>query len=150
MKEEPQPPHTRQAFYRRDRRSVRLAREFACEALTDWAMAERSDDVLLCVSELATNAVLHGVPVGRGFLLRLTLHTDGALRVEVHDSGPGEVGIPDAAPESEHGRGLMLVAALADKWGVGHRDPGKFVWCEFAMAPPQPSAQASSGGISAW
>ncbi|GHI04733.1 ATPase [Streptomyces cellostaticus] len=138
MNAEPQHPHTREAFYRRDRRTVRLARKFAQEALTDWALAERSDDVLLCVSELATNALLHGVPVGRGFVLRLTLHTDGVLRAEVHDSGPGEVRAPDAAPdaspESEHGRGLLLVAALADKWGVGERNPGKIVWCECAVS----------------
>ncbi|GAA2196990.1 ATP-binding protein [Streptomyces bangladeshensis] len=134
MNAEPQHPRTRQAFYRRDRRSVRLARQFAGEALTAWATTERSDDVLLCVSELATNALVHGVPAGRGFLLRLTLHGDGALRVEVHDSGPGAVGIPDASMESEHGRGLLLVAALADKWGVGERNPGKIVWCEFAGA----------------
>ncbi|MEV5145835.1 ATP-binding protein [Streptomyces sp. NPDC052727] len=97
-------PRTRQAFYRRDRRSVRLAREFAGQALADWATAERGDDVLLCVSELVTNALLHCVPAGRGFLLRLALHTDGVLRVEVHD-----------------------------KWGVGERNPGKIVWCEFAV-----------------
>ncbi|TVZ85947.1 ATP-binding protein [Streptomyces sp. BK340] len=133
MDAEPQHPHIRQVFYRRDRRSVRHAREFAHEALTGWAIAERSDDVLLCVSELATNALLHGVPVGRGFVLRLTLHTDGALRVEVHDSGPGEVRAPDVSPESEHGRGLLLVAAVADKWGVGERNPGKIVWCEFRV-----------------
>ncbi|MFH9088232.1 ATP-binding protein [Streptomyces sp. NPDC017673] len=133
MNAEPRHPRTRQTFYRRDRRSVRLAREFAHEALADWATAERSDDVLLCVSELATNALLHGVPAGRGFLLRLTLHTDGVLRVEVHDSGPGEVRIPEPTPEAEHGRGLLLVAALADKWGVGERSPGKIVWCEFAV-----------------
>jgi anti-sigma regulatory factor (Ser/Thr protein kinase) len=128
-----QHPHTRQAFYRRDRRSVRLARQFAWQTLIDWAAAERGDDVLLCVSELATNALLHGVPAGRGFLLRLARHADGALRVEVHDSGPGEIRCPDAAPDAnaEHGRGLLLVAALADKWGVGERNPGKIVWCEF-------------------
>jgi len=110
---------------------VRLAREFTREALMDWAAVERSDDVLLCVSELATNALLHGVPPGRGFGLRLALHPDGVLRVEIHDSGPGEVRRPDEAPpESEHGRGLLLVAAVADKWGVEERDPGKIVWCE--------------------
>ncbi|KOV95390.1 ATP-binding protein [Streptomyces sp. NRRL B-3648] len=132
MNEEPQHPRTRQTFYRRDRRSVRLAREFVRETLTDWARTERSDDVLLCVSELATNALVHGVPAGRGFLLRLTLHGDGVVRAEVHDSGPGEVRTPERSPEAEHGRGLLLVAALADKWGVGERNPGKFVWCEFA------------------
>ncbi|MFJ4327756.1 hypothetical protein ACIP3A_32245 [Streptomyces tricolor] len=37
--------------------------------------------------------------------------------------------------EAEHGRGLLLVAALADKWGgVGERNPAKVVWCEFAGA----------------
>ncbi len=125
MNAEPQHPHAREAFYRRDRRSVRIAREFVREALSDWAATERVDDVLLCVSELATNALLRGVPVGRGFALRLTLHADGALRVEVHDSGPGEVRTPDASAESEHGRGLLLVAALADKWGVGERTRGR-------------------------
>ncbi|NGO43283.1 ATP-binding protein [Streptomyces ureilyticus] len=133
MDAQPQLLHAREAFYRRDRRSARLAREFTREALTDWGTAERSDDVLLCVSELATNAVLHGVPPGRGFRLQLALDTAGVVRIEVHDSGPGEVRPPDPDTEAEDGRGLLLVAALADKWGVGERDPGKVVWCEFAV-----------------
>ncbi|QTE01105.1 ATP-binding protein [Streptomyces cyanogenus] len=148
MNEESQHPRTRQALYRRDRRSVRLAREFARETLTDWATAGRGDDVLLCVSELATNALLHGVPAGRGFLLRLTLHTDGAVRVEVHDSGPGEVRAPEASADAEHGRGLLLVAALADKWGVGERNPGKIVWCEFHSLPGRaPTGQVIAGVV---
>ncbi|GAA2643173.1 ATP-binding protein [Streptomyces vastus] len=148
MDAQPQLLHTREAFYRRDRRSVRLAREFTREALTDWAVAERSDDVLLCVSELATNAVLHGVPPGRGFRLRLALDTGGVVRIEVHDSGPGEVRFPDACTEAENGRGLLLVAALADKWGVGERDPGKIVWCEFAVRMddfPAPKGRHAAG-----
>ncbi|MEU2061485.1 ATP-binding protein [Streptomyces sp. NPDC013455] len=132
MNAEPQHPHTRRAFYRRDRRSVRLAREFARAALKDWAAGGRDDDVLLCVSELATNALVHGAPAGRGFLLVLELHADGVLHLEVHDSGAGEVRVPEPSPDAEHGRGLLLVTALADKWGVGERDPGKIVWCEFA------------------
>ncbi|MFD7404658.1 ATP-binding protein [Streptomyces sp. NPDC059866] len=131
MNAQPQHPHTREAFYRRDRRSVGHAREFTRQTLADWAMTERSDDALLCVSELATNALLHGAPPGRGFAVRLTLYGDGVLRAEVHDSGAGEVHASDAPSDSEHGRGLLLVAALADKWGVGERNPGKIVWCEF-------------------
>ncbi|MEV6807135.1 ATP-binding protein [Streptomyces sp. NPDC051132] len=131
MNAQTQHPHARQVFCRRDRRSVRFAREFARRTLAEWAATERGDDVLLCVSELTTNAVLHGVPAGRGFLLRLARHADGVLRVEVHDSGPGEVRVPEPSTVAEHGRGLLLVAALADKWGVGERDPGKIVWCEF-------------------
>jgi anti-sigma regulatory factor (Ser/Thr protein kinase) len=135
MNAQPQLLHTREAFYRRDRRSVGLAREFTREALTDWSAAERGDDVLLCVSELATNALLHGIPPGRGFLLRLSVVPDRVLRIEVHDSGPGEIRVPDARPpDAENGRGFLLVAALADKWGVGERNPGKVVWCEFGVA----------------
>jgi hypothetical protein len=37
----------------------------------------------------------------------------------------------EVGAEGERGRGLLLVAALADKWGVGERHPGKVVWCEF-------------------
>ncbi|MDG4858969.1 ATP-binding protein [Streptomyces sp. T-3] len=116
-------------FFPRTRQSVPAAREFARETLANWDLTAASDDVLLCVSELATNALLHGVPVGRGFLVRL--QSDGeSLRVEVHDSGGGEPRIPETPDEG--GRGLFLVQALADKWGVGARDPGKVVWCEFA------------------
>ncbi|GAA3506751.1 hypothetical protein GCM10019016_138660 [Streptomyces prasinosporus] len=116
------------------------ARAFARRALTDWGVRGREDDVLLCVSELATNALLHGVPPGRGFLLRLLPYDGGGVRVEVHDGGDGVPAVPRAeAPEPEEGgRGLLLVAGLADKWGVGERDPGKVVWCEFATAPAPP------------
>lgn len=102
-------------------------------SLAYWGLAEwdRAADVSLCVSELATNALVHGVPPGRGFLLRM--RWDGAvLRVEVHDSGAGVPRIADEADEG--GRGLFLVAALAEKWGVGERDPGKVVWAEFVVA----------------
>ncbi|MFE4367499.1 ATP-binding protein [Streptomyces sp. NPDC056835] len=123
----------RERFFRRDRRSVPAARLFTHQALVAWDLTEgfRADDVLLCVSELSTNALLHGVPPGRGF--RLNLGYDGdVLRIEVHDSGPGVPRIVDSA-DGEGGRGLLLVAAFADTWGVGERNPGKVVWCEFAV-----------------
>ncbi|MDD9378046.1 ATP-binding protein [Streptomyces sp. ZAF1911] len=102
------------------------ARHFTRDTLDAWGRASRHDDVLLCVSELATNALRYGVPRGRGYLLRLLTY-DGTVRVEVHDSGPGlsRIGARTA------GRGLVLVDALADAWGVLPRAPGKVVWCEF-------------------
>ncbi|MFE9769981.1 ATP-binding protein [Streptomyces sp. NPDC005808] len=134
MNETTQLPYQRERFYRRDRRSVPAARRFTCEALADWGLARagRGDDVLLCVSELATNALVHGVPPGRGFRLVLR-YGGGVLRAEVHDSGGGVPRIVDVADEG--GRGLLLVAALSDKWGVGEREPGKAVWCEWETAP---------------
>ncbi|MFJ9682927.1 ATP-binding protein [Streptomyces sp. NPDC101194] len=145
MNDPTQLPLFRETFHRRERRAVPLVRQFVREALVDWACESRADDVLLCVSELVTNALLHGVPPGRGFRVRLSLEPgDGVLRVEVHDSGDGEVCpvAADPAPDAEGGRGLLLVAALADKWGVGERDPGKVVWCEFAVRGPVPCPES--------
>ncbi len=121
-------------FYPRSRRSVRAAREFARRALAHWGIERRADDVVLCVSELAANAVVHGVPPGRGFRVRLWRYEGGLLRVEVHDSSDRRPRFPEAGDEDESGRGLLVVAALADKWGVGERVPGKIVWCEFEFA----------------
>ena len=129
-------PRYGERFFGRRRRSVPAAREFARSTLAAWEAGEPRDEVLLCVSELATNALLHGVPPGRGFKVLMWLEYDGLLRVEVHDSGDGRPGIaagPECGGEAEGGRGLVLVEALADKWGVGERDPGKFVWCEFRL-----------------
>jgi anti-sigma regulatory factor (Ser/Thr protein kinase) len=131
---ETQPPSPRERFYRRDRRSVPAARAFARETLAEWDVRERADDVVLCVSELATNALVHGVPPGRGFLLRLS-HCGDGVRVEAHDSGDGVPAVPlDRAEPAEGGRGLLLVSELADKWGVEERAPGKIVWCEVGVA----------------
>ncbi|MEU9093943.1 ATP-binding protein [Streptomyces sp. NPDC048428] len=130
MNETMQLPLLRDRFFRRERRSVGAAREFVREALADWGFGEvRADDVLLCVSELATNALVHAVPPGRGYRVMLWLRDEGQVRVEVHDSGDGEPGVRE--PDGESGRGLVIVDALADRWGVGERVPGKVVWCEF-------------------
>jgi anti-sigma regulatory factor (Ser/Thr protein kinase) len=129
----------RERFYRRERRSVPAARRFAADALLAWGLPCLTDYVVLCVSELATNALLHGVPPGRGFRLFLS-RGGGELRVEVHDSGDGQParasradGADGAEAEAESGRGLVLVDALADDWGVGGRDPGKIVWCVWRL-----------------
>ncbi|MET8214472.1 ATP-binding protein [Streptomyces hirsutus] len=138
-------PAPLERFFRRERRSVPAARDFARRVLAEWGMRGLEDDVLLCVSELATNALVHGVPPGRGFLLRMLPYgegADGGVRVEVHDSGGGVPAVPQAEGDrepTEGGRGLLLVDELADKWGVGERAPGKVVWCEFAT----PAAVAS-------
>ncbi|MER5634518.1 ATP-binding protein [Streptomyces nitrosporeus] len=128
MNEMTQPLLFRERFCRRERRSVPLVREFVREAVAEWGFGARMDDVLLCVSELATNALLHGVPPGRGYAVHLRGDGD-VLSVQVHDSGDGVPAV--RVPEGEHGRGLLLVEALADRWGVGERSPGKIVWCEF-------------------
>lgn len=151
MNETTQLPHFREAFYRRERRSIPLVRRFVLAALDAWACEVNADDVVLCVSELATNALVHGVPPGRGFRVRMFWEReDGRVRVEMHDSGDGEVpevrrGDPLPEGDAEGGRGLVLVSALADAWGVGERNPGKIVWCEFAV----PAMIFAESGVSA-
>nr|WP_317850953.1 ATP-binding protein [Streptomyces venezuelae] len=133
----------RESFYRRERHSIPAARAFAAAALGDWGIeGERADDITLCVSELVTNALLHGVPPGRGFRLYVD-HGGDTIRVAVHDSGSGRPRLDlDEREDGESGRGLLLVAALADKWGVEEQAPGKTVWCEFVLAPPPLLASA--------
>ncbi|MGW6293510.1 ATP-binding protein [Streptomyces sp. NPDC055058] len=108
------------------------ARGFALDTLADWGYRERQDDVLVCVSELATNALLHGVPPGRQF--SLTLVGDGPLvRVEVRDSGGGLPEVTEAAADACRGRGLSIVRAVADDFGVTLHEPGKTVWTVLKM-----------------
>jgi anti-sigma regulatory factor (Ser/Thr protein kinase) len=104
------------------------ARELACKTLADWGVQLLSDTVSLIVSELVTNAVVHArTPI------RLALHGDGQkVRGQVTDRSPAwpQVGRPD--DEAEGGRGLGIVAALADDWGIQPLPdgPGKTVWFE--------------------
>ncbi|MEV5727622.1 ATP-binding protein [Streptomyces pharetrae] len=86
------------------------------------------------VAELAANAVTHGRVPGRDFELRLSLGP-GTVRIEVSDTHsasrppePGDVRPP--RPLAETGRGLLLVDALADRWEVLDRVPGKTVRAE--------------------
>ncbi|WP_207930422.1 ATP-binding protein [Streptomyces hainanensis] len=120
----------REELFNRHPTAVRRARDFAAATLCLWQVADRADDVRLCVSELATNA-LRAAPAGRGFLVRLDL-ADHRLRVEVHDSGDGQPRLHNPTDTDDGGRGLFLVSQLADDWGVTARNgPGKLVWTEF-------------------
>ena len=88
----------------------------------------RLDDLLLCVSEVVTNAVVHA-----GSLRHLTLECeDDHVRVDVVDGTPGTLpqpGEPD--PSSPSGRGVRIVASLADRWGIEVERTQKSVWFEF-------------------
>jgi anti-sigma regulatory factor (Ser/Thr protein kinase) len=97
-----------------------------------------ADAVALLVAELSSNAVLHGRVPGRDFELRLTYdRAVGLVRVEVSDTHPGQPKPPESSPAPETadgGRGLLLVDAVASRWGVSERPgPGKTVWAECAM-----------------
>lgn len=86
------------------------------------------------VAELAANAVLHGRVTGRDFRLMLTAYDD-RLRIEVTDARAERLpALTEQPADSESGRGLLLVRALADRWGVTPGPvPCKTVWAEIAL-----------------
>ncbi|MFE7443066.1 ATP-binding protein [Streptomyces chartreusis] len=113
------------------RRGARLARLLTERQLADWEV--RFEVAEQVVAELAANAVLHGRVPGRDFRLRLTLHTDGALRIEVTDARGDRIPqVRDAVSgDAESGRGLLIVAAYAERWGVDEAPADcKTVWAE--------------------
>ncbi|MBU6535585.1 ATP-binding protein [Streptomyces mayonensis] len=120
-------------------RGARLARLLATEQLRSWGLP--LDPARHLVAELSNNAADHGRVPGRDF--RLTLHVVGAtLRIEVTDTRGQELPQPQTpAPDAESGRGLLLIEALADRWGVSEgRFPRKTVWAELHVTPPQPTS----------
>ena len=90
--------------------------------------AVRLDDVALVVSELVTNAVLHG----DGDITLDVVVDDDAVHVEVADREPNLPDQPNAALDAESGRGLLLVSRVATQWGVRRSSPGKVVWAHLA------------------
>lgn len=119
------------------RRGARLARHLALHQLDAWGIpygSDLSDSTAVIVAELAANAVTHGRVLGRDFELRLAF-APTALRIEVSDArGESEPLLgPPATDEFETGRGLLLVDALATKWGTVARVVGKTVWAELAV-----------------
>ncbi|AXL93561.1 hypothetical protein C4J65_30155 [Streptomyces sp. CB09001] len=125
------------------RRGARLARLLTCEQLRTWRVspdvADRAEQI---VAELAANAALHARVQGRDFRLALTHDSAaGILRVAVTDARGDQLPSPGAdflrPPDDESGRGLLIVAALADRWGSEPYPPsGKTVWaeCDFRAA----------------
>lgn len=124
------------------RRGARLARLLATQQLAEWGVPYRngaSRDAAAIVAELASNAICHCGGTGRDFRLRLLLHpAPGPLRIEVTDARadrPLPHGLPELATYAASGRGLLLVDALALRWGSRINDLiTKTVWAELALS----------------
>lgn len=139
---EPSPPPAQRPVLMQDQldytptaASVTLARHRAVRLVTHWGLVELAWSASLLVSELGTNTLLHGCLRDRLFRVRLAL-TAAALRIEVTD--PREERLPRlrvAEDDECFGRGLLIVAQLADRWGVEPRTVGKTVWCELNTTP---------------
>ncbi|MEW2634674.1 ATP-binding protein [Streptomyces sp. NPDC048389] len=106
------------------RRWPALLRRIAAEHLAKWRLADMEGDVSLVLTELVTNAFRYGAGPTIGVRCRrLTAH----IRIEVDDGSPKPPCPRQAGAEEESGRGMWIVAAVADRWGVS--DDGCCTWC---------------------
>lgn len=120
--------------------STPRARELLVDALGSHLDAETVHYAAVIVSELVTNAVIHAnttVTVG------LQLLPGGGARIEVGDGSSWPPTPRVATPDASGGRGLILVEALAAKWGVSPTSEGKTVWAE--ILPVHRTARALVG-----
>jgi anti-sigma regulatory factor (Ser/Thr protein kinase) len=113
--------------------SVGVARRLVNGHTTSFHWQQREDAALM-VSELVTNAVVHGVGA---IWLRIDIEAD-AVRIEVADEGNAAVA-PSPEPGAHGGWGLRIVEQLADDWGV--LDGSTKVWFRLRRPPP-PAAPA--------
>ncbi|MEU7425855.1 ATP-binding protein [Streptomyces sp. NPDC040750] len=115
-----------------------------------------AETLILLVSELVTNAVVH---TGRPAVLRLSLPDPATraapsapVRVEVADTSSRAPVPRCAGDEATGGRGLALVDCLADRWGWSAEGAGKSIWCELdrCAKPGESAAMAYGCGLSAY
>ncbi|MCA6096028.1 SpoIIE family protein phosphatase [Streptomyces sp. SCA3-4] len=104
---------------------VGRARADVTRQLTEWGLDEAVFTTELILSELITNAIRHASGPIRVRLLR-----DRALICEVSDTSSTSPHLRYAAAEDEGGRGLFLVAQLAERWGTRYTPEGKVIWAE--------------------
>lgn len=109
--------------------SAGLARKVTRRVLASWLLAPLEETAVLLASELVGNVVRHARTGGRVLALRLEA-VGTCLRIEVHDADPHEPRQRTPGALDESGFGLLLIEALAGKWGVRQTVTGKAVWAE--------------------
>ncbi|MFE2426983.1 ATP-binding protein [Streptomyces sp. NPDC059373] len=113
-------------------------------ALRLWGVPEVADDMGLIVTELVANAIRHGAPDGVSVMLALS---DSAAVLEVEDNNGGRPALRQTTEDDEAGRGLILVQALADRWGCRPGTCGrKTVWASLTL----PDRRGHRRGASWW
>jgi anti-sigma regulatory factor (Ser/Thr protein kinase) len=128
--------------------AVPWARRVVRHMLHEWQLESMADSVAILVSELVTNAVDASAGLAEGDDGKLPMIglgirlTPADLVLEVWDASPLRPVPQDPDIASDHGRGLLLIDALADSWGHRAADGGKIVWC--AVAIPQGAASRTA------
>ncbi|MFZ3570310.1 ATP-binding protein [Streptomyces sp. BH097] len=114
--------------------------------LERWGLHGVIESAQLCVSELASNIITH---VGTGTPATLAVSMNGTyLRIEVQDPDTGVLPtLLAATSDSESGRGVALVDAVSDRWGVELRGGRKVTWCELATDLMSPGGHGGGAWV---
>jgi anti-sigma regulatory factor (Ser/Thr protein kinase) len=118
----------------------RHARRFVTGVLRRWGCDVLVDDACLVVTELVSNAIVHGT----GEPKVVVVHRDDGLLLEVHDTNPDAPVVRVLDPLGASGFGLHLVSGVSEAWGMRRVSPGKVVWCLFARPSPPTASPACS------
>ncbi len=113
-----------------ERSALRGARQFVADSLVSWGNESLVDDALLVVAELMTNAVIHAQSE---FVVAIAARGD-SVRVSVRDGSAVLPVMQDPDAHSVSGRGLVLVAGIAQRWGIELIGNGKVVWADLSVA----------------
>lgn len=112
--------------------SVPVARHVTLDVLRSWGSPHDLDDAALLVSELVSNVVDHA-HAETALTLELSLAGDW-LRISVADGSAVRPVVRELQKDRPRGRGLQLVEAIADRWGVEDHHGGKRIWFELTPA----------------
>ncbi|WP_145908734.1 SpoIIE family protein phosphatase [Kitasatospora viridis] len=110
--------------------AVATARKAASQRLSEWGVGEQLYAAELIISELVTNAIRYAAPP-----ITLRLIRDQVLICEVSDASSTAPHLRRARDWEEGGRGLLLVAQMAHRWGARHSLTGKTIWAEMPLLP---------------
>ncbi|MFD4658233.1 SpoIIE family protein phosphatase [Kitasatospora sp. NPDC058444] len=120
--------------------AVSRVRKECTDQLTAWGLEDLTFTAELILSELITNAIRYGAEPIRVRLLR-----DRSLVCEVSDGSSTAPHLRYAATTDEGGRGLFLVAQLAERWGTRYTARGKVIWSEQPLTAPEFQFEALLG-----
>ncbi|NUK39395.1 SpoIIE family protein phosphatase [Streptomyces lunaelactis] len=126
-------PRIHQYVHQADPEGLAEARTALRHALEDWGLEALADDVELAAGELLVNVLLH---TEGGAVLTLEVLPEPVRRVRLWVKDRSSVRPRRRSPgeAATSGRGLLMIDAVAARWGVEPRGEGKAVWCEFV--PP--------------
>ncbi|KPC84022.1 MULTISPECIES: SpoIIE family protein phosphatase [unclassified Streptomyces] len=125
----PKAPRLHQYIHQADPQGLSEARSIVRQALRDWGLAVLADDAELVTGELLVNVLLH-TEGGAVLTLEVLPEPVRRIRLSVQDRSSVWPRRREPGETSTSGRGLLLLDAVAERWGVEPRGEGKAVWCE--------------------